>query len=137
MDDLFLVFIHPIGRQWGSDTYHYQLLFSNEETFDGFDDDTWGIYPASGRAEAPIREFIRCVFTIKTEINLIVSQDSKFYRMYDAVDKIVPLGYEDLDGYETYPDNRLVLHYGMPYNDVSDLLSSLDITPLNITEIDD
>lgn len=131
-----LTYIYLSGSNWGSDKYTYQLLFSTKDKFDNFDDDSWGFYPATGRPNPPSSEEIVSVVTITTEIDLILAQNSKLYRMYDAIDGITPLGYENIDNYDVYPEIRLVLNFGDDINHVLDELNKFGIIP-DVKDLED
>lgn len=130
MDELKLVFIHFRGNEWKGEMNNYQLLFATDEDIELFDDDSWGVFPANGLPTPPSSEYITLVMDIESEIKLILAQNSAIYRMYDAVDGVVPLGYEDINNYDYYPENRLVLRYGMTQDEVEEKLSLSDISPI-------
>lgn len=128
-EELKLIFIHHCGSDWNGNNTKYQLLFATDEDIEMFDDDSWGLFPAKGLVATPPSSFITQIMNIETEISLILAQNSMTFRMYDAVDGIIPLGYEDINNYDYYPDFRLVLHYGMTEDEVMEALSKSDISP--------
>lgn len=134
MNETKLIYIHLSGTNWDDDNFTYQLLFSNDDNMEDWEDDTWGIFPASGRPIIPPKEVVTLSFTITTSIKLILAQNSQTFRMYDAIDGIIPIGYEDIDDYDVYPDERLVLHYGETPDEIEEKLSRLDITPTKKTQ---
>ena len=54
-------------------------------------------------------------------------QDNEQFSMWDAIDGIVALGWENIDGMEEYPENRLTFSFGMSLKEVKDLLYERDI----------
>lgn len=76
----------------------------------------------------PNEEDYDTIKTIKTNIKLALIQDSTCFGMQDAMDGIVAIGYEDISDYEEYPeDGRLILHYGITYNECEELLANKNI----------
>jgi hypothetical protein len=48
--------------------------------------------------------------------------------MQDSIDGIIPLAWENIDEYETYPDDgRLILRFGETYNDIEKKLKNKNI----------
>lgn len=65
---------------------------------------------------------------VKCDIKLKLIQESCCNSFQDCIDHCVALAYEDLTNYEEYPqDGRLVLQYGMEYEDVEELLALKNI----------
>ena len=86
----------------------------------------WSDYPASGNPEVPEMEYIRGVAELMTEIKLILIQESDTYSVWDSIDDAVALGFEDVTGYQQYPEPRLVFKFGETYKSVKDKLYSRD-----------
>jgi hypothetical protein len=42
--------------------------------------------------------------------------------VWDAVDGVIALGYENIDDYESYPESRLHFHFGDTIKDVENKL---------------
>lgn len=76
----------------------------------------------------PNEEDYDTIKIIKTNIKLSLIQDSTCFGMQDAMDGIVAIGYEDISDYEEYPeDGRLILHYGISYDECEELLANKNI----------
>ena len=67
--------------------------------------------------------------TITTELTLSLIQDSPCFGMRHAIDGIIAIAYENMDGYEFYPeDGRLVLHFGLTYEQCVEKLNNKGIS---------
>lgn len=66
--------------------------------------------------------------TVKTRIKLNLIQESCCMSFKDAMQGIVAIAWESLDGYDEYPqDGRLVFHYGEDMDDVERKLAMKSI----------
>lgn len=132
MDDLYLIYINYLGRNW-RDNNVYEFIFS--ETTVDVDGDFWDTYPASNAEVTPPKvDFIHAVGVLETELTFDVIADSDSFSVWDSVDGIVPLAFENIFEYDQYPENRLVFHFGTPISKIKDSLYSRDIT-LDFKEI--
>jgi hypothetical protein len=124
MDKLFLTYIHDRSPDYRGD-YTYQFIFSDK--IDGIDGEEWDSYPAGGNPGPPFKNLIKQVGDVSSGINLTLAQHNEQFSMWDAMDKVLPLGWQNIDGLDAYPDERLVFHFGMPIKQVSDLLYANDM----------
>jgi hypothetical protein len=124
MEKLYLIYINNIGKDWKGN-YLYEFLYS--DNLDGVDGDDWDSVPASGRPEPPHEEFVKKVGRLTTEIKLSLIQDSDTFCIWDAVDGIIALGWEDINEYDEYPENRLWFKFGEELSLVNDKLYEKDI----------
>jgi len=124
MDDLKLIYVHQVGHDY-LDSYIYQFIFSDK--IEGIDGEGWDSYPAGGNPYPPNTDVIKQVGKIEGELKFTVVQDNEQFSMWDAIDGIVALAWENIDGLEEYPDNRLSFSFGMNMQDVKDLLYERDI----------
>jgi hypothetical protein len=119
-----LVYINKVGQSWKGN-YVYEFLFTdNIEDIDG---DGWDIYPSSGNPEPPESSLIRKSGVLRTEIKFDLVQESDSFGMWDAVDGIVALGWENMEGYEDYPEQRLFFRFGEKIKSVEDKLYEKDL----------
>jgi hypothetical protein len=119
-----LIYINRVGKNWEGN-YIYEFLFSDStQDVDGED---WDAVPASGRPEAPHSEFVKSVGRVITDIKFNLVQDSDTFAVWDAVDGIVALAWEDIDGYDEYPESRLWFSFGMDKDNVNDTLYERDL----------
>ena len=56
-----------------------------------------------------------------------VIQNSESFAIWDAVDGVISMAWENLDGYEEYPETRLFFKFGEPINSVDDKLYERDL----------
>ena len=125
MEDLYLVYIHQVGRDY-KDKNFYEFLFA--ETTENIDGVEWESYPASGNPQPPKEELIKQVGKVGCELDIIVVQNNELFSMWDAVDGVVALGWESIDGLDDYPDPRITFPFGMKLKEVESLLYARDIT---------
>jgi hypothetical protein len=125
MEDLYLIYVNKIGEDW-TGKHLYEFLFSDRtENVDG---DDWDAYPASGRPSPPNSGFVKKVGRLISEdlmFNLV--QNSSEFAVWDAVDGVVALAWENMDEYDEYPENRVAIHFGETIKSVEDKLYSKDL----------
>ncbi len=119
-----LIYINKIGTDWKGKLI-YELIFSKSDDVDG---EGWDVYPARNQAESPEREYIDMVGRIETdELSLICIQESDTFAVWDAIDGVVAIAWEDISSYSEYPDNRLSFFFGDSVDSVKDKLYAKDI----------
>jgi hypothetical protein len=109
MEELFLIYVHLIGEDYKGN-FIYEFIFS--DTTKNIDGNGWDTSPASGRPEPPHEHFIKKVGKLETELKLHVISDSELFAVWDALDGVIALAWEDIDSYETYPKHRLCFKFG-------------------------
>jgi len=119
-----LVYINKIGRNWKGN-YIYEFLFS--DTLKDIDGEGWDSYPSSGNPEAPEGKFIKETGLLNTILKLDLVQESDSFAMWDAVDGVVSMAWENMEGYEDYPEKRLFFSFGEDIKSVNDKLYEKDI----------
>lgn len=119
-----LIYINNVGKNWEG-YYLYEFLFSN--TNENIDGDDWDAVPASGRPQPPHSEFVNSVGKLTTDIKFNLVQDSDTFAVWDAVDGIVALGWENIDEYDEYPESRLWFSFGMCKESLNDKLYERDL----------
>lgn len=125
MENLYLIYIHVIGRD-RKGVSMYEFIFS--DIIEDIDGDEWDAIPASGRPNPPYEEFVKKVgLLISEEKTFDVVQDSDSFSVWDAIDGVIALGWENMDDYEEYPDKRLAFHFGEKIKDVEDKLYEHDL----------
>lgn len=126
MNNEYLCFIKYIGKDI-NEMNIYELLFTTKpESFWG---ENFEYMPCCLCNELiPNEDEYNEVKTIHTEIKLSLIQESCCNSMQDCMDGIIALAWEDISDYEEYPENgRLVLHYGIEYNEVEKILIEKNI----------
>lgn len=125
MDELYLVFINVIGKDWKGVNL-YEFIFS--DTKEDIDGDDWDAIPAAGRPLSPYEEHVVKVGRLTTDdFTLHVIQESDSFSVWDAVDGVVALGWENMDDYEEYPERRLAFHFGEEIKSVEGKLYEHDL----------
>lgn len=121
-----LVYVNELGPNYKGDNI-YEFIFSDDEDVIG---DEWDSHPANGNPSPPYIQHIKKVGVLKNsgiELNLI--QESDFFGVYDAVDGVIALAWEDDDSESIINDKftRLVFHYGESVKSVEDKIYERDI----------
>ena len=131
MKDLVLIYVNHVGKDYMGN-YVYEFIFSN--TIEGVDGNEWDTYPASGRPEPPYPIYIKYVGKLESELKLDTVQNSDTFAIWDAIDGVIALAWENVDGYENYPDTRLCFRFGETYKDVEAKLYEKDLILENNTK---
>jgi hypothetical protein len=124
MEKLYLIYINSVGKDWQGN-YLYEFLYSN--TIKNVDGEDWDAVPASNRPEPPSEEFVKKVGKLTTNVKLSLVQESDTFSVWDAVDGIIALGWENIDEYDEYPEVRLWFKFGEEIKTVNDKLYEKDI----------
>lgn len=119
-----LVYINEIGSDWTGKNI-YEFLFS-ESDLEDVDGDDWDAYPASGMPDAPGSNFVHRVGRLTTELKFDLIQKSDTFAVFDAVDGVIGLAWENLSGYDEYPEKRLYFKFGEEIGSVEDKLYEKD-----------
>ena len=119
-----LVYINKIGQNWKGN-YIYEFLFS--DILKDIDGEGWDSYPSSGNPEPPEGRFIKETGLLNTTLKLDLVQESDSFAMWDAVDGVVSMAWENMEGYEDYPEKRLFFSFGEDIKSVNDKLYEKDI----------
>ena len=119
-----LVYINKIGQNWKGNLI-YEFLFS--DILKNIDSEGWDSYPASNNPGPPEEKFIKKTGNLITEIKLDIIQESDSFGMWDAVDGIIALAWENLDGYDDYPDSRLFFTFGEDIKSIESKLYEKDL----------
>lgn len=131
MEELYLIYINKVGINWREE-YIYEFLFSN--SIKDVDGEDWDSYPASGAPRAPEGKFINRVGVVTSKLALELIQNSDSFAVWDAVDGVIALAWEDLSGYDEYPEDRIHFKFGDTLQQVDDMLYKRDLV-LDYTEI--
>ena len=119
-----LVYINKVGQNWKGN-FIYEFLFSDIIT--DIDGEGWGAYPASGNPESPEEKFIKKTGSLTGDLKLDVIQESDSFAMWDAVDGIIAMAWENLEGYDEYPEKRLFFEFGEKIDSVESKLYEKDM----------
>ncbi len=123
-EDLFLIYVNNLGVNFMGKNI-LEFIFSNE--LNNIDGEDWDAIPASSRPRPPYENFIKKIGTLECEIDFEFIQDSTCFSVWDSMDGVVAIAYEDLSNYETYPDNRLVFNFGETIQSITSKLYERDL----------
>lgn len=121
---MYLVYVNQVGKNYQGN-YLYEFIFS--DTIKNIDGEYWDQFPASGRPEPPHEHFIKKVGRLESELKLDVIQNSDTFAVWDAVDGVIALAWENINAYETYPEKRLCFRFGESLEEVKDKLYEIDL----------
>lgn len=124
MKDLVLIYVNFVGKDYKGN-FIYEFIFS--DSIEGVDGEEWDTFPASGRPEAPHDNFIKKVGRLESELNLDVIQNSDTFAVWDAVDGVISLSWENINAYDAYPEKRLCFRFGECIEDVTEKLYEKDL----------
>lgn len=125
-ETLYLIYVNNLGEDFEGKNV-MEFIFS--DVFKDVNGEDWNAIPASSRPEPPHKKFIKKVGRLETaEIDFEFAQDSTCFCLWDAMDKIIALAYEDITSHTTYPDDRIVFHFGDTLKDVEAKLYERDLT---------
>ena len=124
-NELYLIFIKIAGIGY-DDNRIYDFIYSDTKV--DVDGEDWDFYPASGRPKVPHDIFIKEVSRLESKIELKTVQNSDTFALWDALDGVIALAWEDTDNYVDYPDNRLVFKFGEAKDKVEAKLYERDLT---------
>ena len=127
-ENLFLIFVNSLGQDYkGYNTY--ELLFTSK--LDDVTDDSWGVIPACiANVKQPDDSVVSCVYLLKTEyVEFQLAKDNAVFNMWDCMEGIIPLMWENKLLYSTYPDNLLIFRYGENLNEINERINKWNKTP--------
>jgi len=119
-----LVYINKVGQNWKGN-FIYEFLFS--DILQDIDGEGWDAYPASNNPEPPEQKFIKKTGALIGDLKLEIVQESDSFAMWHAVDGIIALAWENLEGYDEYPDQRLFFSFGEEIKSVESKLYEKDL----------
>lgn len=119
----------------GMNIYHFLVVDNTYDEDSGtykIDDiwmDGWEEIPACNlRNLKPDDSQYEYVKELKTDLILDLVQDNCCFSLSDCKDKCVALAYENINGYEDYPDPRIVIHYGDSLDEVEAMFAKRNLT---------
>jgi len=124
MADLYLIYVNMVGKDYQGN-YLFEFIFS--DTTRNIDGEEWDTFPASGRPQAPHDYFIKKVGRLESELKLDVVQNSDTFAVWDAVDGVIGLAWENINAYDSYPDKRLCFKFGEKIKEVEEKLYEKDL----------
>ena len=131
INDVYLCFVRLIGEE-NDGYYRYEFIFTDnpDEVFG----DDWEYKPAGLVNDLmPSEEYMTEVHIVKTKIKFDLIQDNNCFSMQDALDNIVSIAFENIDGYDEYPEDRgrLFFMFGESLDEVENKLAKCSILFVN------
>ena len=121
---MYLIYINELGPNFRGENM-YEFIFSSKT--DELWGEDWDAVPAYGKPNPPEMEYIDVVGTLsKSKIKLILIQDSEYFGMEHAIDKVISLGWEVFEEENTEKE-RLVFQFGETQKETEDKLYSRDL----------
>jgi len=114
--ELALIYVNRVGVTWDG-VFIYEFLFGDSEILGDVDGEDWDVYPSSGLPHPPV-DFAEKVKFLYTEIDLSLIQNSDTFSVWEAVDGIMALAWEEIKDYDQYPDYRIYFRFGESLEDV-------------------
>lgn len=126
----FLCFIRLIGEE-NDGYYRYEFIFTDDI------DEVWGKdfdqKPSCLVNDLMVsEEYIYEIHVVKTKIKLDLIQNNCCFSISDAMDGIVSIAWENMDGYEEYPeDGRIFFRFGETLEEVEEKLAIKNVVMLS------
>ena len=128
MKKLYLIYVNHVGKDYKGN-HLYEFLFS--DSTNNIDGDDWDTFPASGRPEPPHENLIKYVGRLESELILDVIQMSDTFAVWDAIDGVIALAWENINAYDSYPEHRLCFKFGETKEEVDIKLYEKDLILTN------
>nr|DAW74841.1 MAG TPA: hypothetical protein [Ackermannviridae sp.] len=123
--NLSVIYVQKIGQD-NDGNYVYEFLISEDP--DSVWVENWNEVPVCNEADTrPSQDDYDYVKELRTDIKLTLGQDNCCVSFMDIKDNIAALAYEDISGYEEYPEPRLVIQYGDSLDYVEEMLAKRDL----------
>ena len=129
-ETLNLCFIRLIGEE-NDGYYRYEFIFTND--IDSAYGENFEQKPACLVNDLMISdEYITEIHIVKMKIKLDLIQNNCCFAVSDAIDGIVAIAWENMDGYDEYPeDGRIFFKFGETFEEVENKLAMKNILMLN------
>lgn len=130
--ELKIIYIMRIGEDAeGKKIFHF--IFSND--IDNVWAEEWGEKPACNcRYLQPDEQYYNRIMELKSDIDFILGQENCCCSYQDVCDGCVSIAYENIDGYEEYPENRLIFRYGDTLEYIEEQLAKRDLLLKEVEE---
>ena len=122
---MYLIFVNELGPNYKGENI-YEFIFS--ENIDELWGEDWDSAPAHGKPGQPETVYINKVGVLsKSNVKLELIQNSDYFGMEDALDKVIVLGWEIFDDGELGDKERLVFHFGDTIKETENKLYARDL----------
>lgn len=125
-EQLKVIYIVRVGEDTeGNRIFHFLCTKNIENVWA----EEWGEKPACNcHFLQPDESNYETVLELKSDIDFILGQENCCCSYQDVCDGCVAMAYEDIDGYDEYPEIRLIFHYGESLDDIEQELAKRDLT---------
>ena len=122
---MYLIFVNELGPNYKSENV-YEFIFS--DTVDELWGENWDSVPAHGNPGPPDISYIKSVGVLnKSRIKMELVQNSDYFGMEHALDKVIALGWEVFNDDDFSDEERLVFHFGDTEEEVKNKLYARDL----------
>ena len=122
---MYLIFVNELGPNYKGENI-YEFIFS--DTIEELWGDDWDATPSHGKPGPPEVVYINKVGVLaRSNIKLELVQNSDYFGMEDALDKVIALGWEVHEEGESGEKERLVFHFGDTIKETENKLYARDL----------
>ena len=123
---MYLIFVNELGTNYKGENI-YEFIFS--EKIDELWGDDWDSSPAHGKPGPPEMVYVNKVGVLaRSNVKLELIQNSDYFGMEHALDKVIALGWETFEDSDNLIENeRLVFHFGDTLKETENKLYARDL----------
>ena len=123
---MYLIFVNELGPNYKGENI-YEFIFS--EKIDELWGDDWDSSPAHGKPGPPEMVYVNKVGVLaRSNVKLELIQNSDYFGMEHALDKVIALGWETFEDSDNLIENeRLVFHFGDTLKETENKLYARDL----------
>ena len=123
---MYLIFVNELGPNYKGENI-YEFIFS--EKIDELWGDDWDSSPAHGKPGPPEMVYVNKVGVLaRSNVKLELIQNSDYFGMEHALDKVIALGWETFEDSDNLIENeRLVFHFGDSLTETENKLYARDL----------
>jgi len=122
---MYLIFVNELGPNYKGENV-YEFIFSDK--VDELWGEDWDSVPAHGNPGPPEMDYIKSVGVLnKSKIKMELVQNSDYFGMEHALDRVIALGWEVFQDDDFSNDERLVFHFGDTQEEVMNKLYARDL----------
>ena len=123
---MYLIFVNELGPNYKGENI-YEFIFS-EEINELWGED-WDSVPAHGKPGPPEMVYVNKVGVLaRSNVKLELIQNSDYFGMEHALDKVIALGWETFEDSDNLIENeRLVFHFGDTLKETENKLYARDL----------
>lgn len=123
--NFYLVFINYKGKDF-SGKHTYEFCYADSTELDQENLVGWDSMPAMGLPKAPIDNLTQ-VCEIEIDFRLDLIQNSTTMSIWDSIEGVIAMGYENISDYVNIPQRRLYFKFGETKKQTLEMLYSREI----------